>query len=94
MNTPEEQKKQAKAEYMRNYMRVWKQKKYDADPQSILRNNRTNYIIKKGVAVSPEDKAKYGSYLETYIKTRGLLQTLITNRPDLLDDIKVMISAV
>lgn len=92
MNT-EEEKKQQKREYMRNYMRVWKQNRYSLDPQSILRANRTSYILKKE-KVTEEEKKKYGSYLETFVKTRKLIHTLVTDRPDLVDDIRTLLPAV
>jgi len=89
----EEEKKQQKREYMRNYMRVWKQNRYTLDPQSILRANRTSYILKKE-KVTEEEKKKYGSYLETFVKTRKLINTLVTDRPDLISDIRTLLPAV
>jgi hypothetical protein len=82
----EEQKKAKRQEYMREYMRTWKAKKYQENPENIRRGNRSRYL-KKTEEVTEEDKTKYGAFLHSVLKASDLLGGLVRDRPDLIPDV-------
>jgi hypothetical protein len=84
----EEQKKAKRQEYMREYMRTWKAKKYQENPENIRRGNRSRYLKKTtGDVVTEEDKTKYGAFLHSVLKASDLLGGLVRDRPDLIPDV-------
>ena len=85
----EEQKKAKRQEYMREYMRTWKAKKYQENPEGIRRGNRSRYLKKTSTdgEVSDEDKTKYGAFLHSVLKASDLLGGLVRDRPDLIPDV-------
>jgi len=70
-----EEKAEKKRQYMRDYMKKWKAKKYADDAESIRRVNRTLYA-KKNRQIDDEDKTKYGTYLGDVIKLRSIIANL------------------
>lgn len=71
-----EEKAEKKRQYMRDYMKKWKAKKYADDAESIRRVNRTRYI-KKTKEIDADERTKYGNYLGDVLR----LKVLISNIP-------------
>lgn len=85
--SPEEKAAKTR-EYMRKYMKEYKQKKYNENPEAIKRERRSRYLAKAGVPeLSAEEKEKYGKFLHTAVKATQLLKDLVRNRPDLLPEV-------
>jgi hypothetical protein len=82
-----EEKAQKNRDYMRAYMKAYKAKQYEADPEKIKREKRSRYLAAKDAEISAEDKKKYGKFLHTAIKATELLKDLVRNRPDLLPEV-------
>jgi len=82
-----EEKKQKQREYMRTYMKAYKAKQYQDNPEKVKREKRSKYLSGKMTDMSAEEKAKYGPFLHTAIKATQLLKDLVQNRPDLLPEV-------
>jgi len=78
--------KKTKKEYMRDYMKVYKQKKYSENPDPIKKENRSRYLAKKN-DLNEEDVKKYGIYLYSVVKATELLKDLVKNKPEFIPDV-------
>jgi hypothetical protein len=83
--TPE-QRAENKRTYMREYMKKWKQEKYEEDPEAIRVFNRNRHYVRNHGAEA-EELDKYGNYLSTFKKVSVLMKTLQDHRPDLVEEV-------
>lgn len=68
------------------YMREYKQKQYEANPEDIKNKNKL-YYYKYKYNISTDDMAKYGGNLPTVINIKKYIEELKQNDPELLKTI-------
>ena len=78
-----EEKFVKRKEYMKNYMRDYKKKKYAENPAPMLATARTRYL-KKNANIDVAEATKYGIYLADVIRLKQLMEKV---PPTLLKDI-------
>jgi hypothetical protein len=82
MMTPEEEEKEQKRKYHRDYMR----KRYQENHGN-LRESKKVYYLKRNNKINEEDAAKYGLLLPAVIKLKQALKEIAESNPAIIHEL-------